>query len=178
MSLIARATSPSTQLHPISNHSRWLGPEIAVLSRAGTREDSPGTPTPDAAESCGMGRLRGDMVRPDCLTNGAARFISPPALFGQPETGGAGRHCGPVNSVRNDPMAERPRRYHVAKAADVLFNQRLVTITADDKTDGRGIAEAVMCSVPPAIANAIYDAIGVRFRDLPITAAKVREALS
>ena len=69
-------------------------------------------------------------------------------------------------------------RYYVAKARNVPLDQRLVTLTPDDgETTGRGIAEAVMCSVAPAISNAIYDAIRKRFRDLPITAEKVRGAL-
>jgi len=34
-----------------------------------------------------------------------------------------------------------------------------------------------MVGVAPAIANAIYDAIGVRIKDLPITPEKVLEVL-
>jgi CO/xanthine dehydrogenase Mo-binding subunit len=40
-----------------------------------------------------------------------------------------------------------------------------------------GIGEMTLPSVAPAIANAIYDAVGVRIRDLPITAEKVLRAL-
>ena len=42
----------------------------------------------------------------------------------------------------------------------------------------RGIGEAPCIPVAPAIANAVADAVGVRVRDLPITAAKVYEGLS
>ncbi|MCL5075224.1 MAG: molybdopterin-dependent oxidoreductase [Chloroflexi bacterium] len=42
----------------------------------------------------------------------------------------------------------------------------------------KGIGEAALNSVAAAIANAIYDAIGVRFMELPITPEKVLEALS
>jgi CO/xanthine dehydrogenase Mo-binding subunit len=41
----------------------------------------------------------------------------------------------------------------------------------------RGIGEASVIPVAPAIANAVEDAIGVRIRDLPITSEKVYAAL-
>ncbi|SMF42953.1 xanthine dehydrogenase family protein molybdopterin-binding subunit [Pseudobacteriovorax antillogorgiicola] len=42
----------------------------------------------------------------------------------------------------------------------------------------RGMAEVVMIPIAPAIANAVADATGKRFRDLPITAQQVKESLS
>jgi xanthine dehydrogenase YagR molybdenum-binding subunit len=44
-------------------------------------------------------------------------------------------------------------------------------------TDAYGIAEPANIATAPAIANAIYNAIGVRMRELPITPAKVLAAL-
>ena len=41
----------------------------------------------------------------------------------------------------------------------------------------RGIGEGPHIPVPPAIANAIVDAVGVRIRDLPITSEKVYRGL-
>jgi CO/xanthine dehydrogenase Mo-binding subunit len=41
----------------------------------------------------------------------------------------------------------------------------------------KGIGEPAAAATAPAIANALYDAIGVRIRDLPITAAKVLSAI-
>lgn len=41
----------------------------------------------------------------------------------------------------------------------------------------KGIAEAPIIPVAPAIANAIYDAVGVRIKSLPITPARIVEAL-
>jgi carbon-monoxide dehydrogenase large subunit len=41
----------------------------------------------------------------------------------------------------------------------------------------KGIGENSIVAVAPAIANAIYDAVGVRIRDLPITSEKVYRAL-
>ena len=41
----------------------------------------------------------------------------------------------------------------------------------------RGVGEPLMVPGAPAIANAIYDAIGVRFNRMPITAEEVLKAL-
>jgi len=39
------------------------------------------------------------------------------------------------------------------------------------------MAETSNVPTPPAIANAIYNAVGVRIKDLPITPDKILEAL-
>jgi len=60
------------------------------------------------------------------------------------------------------------------------FPLRIVTIETDDPHGpfgGKGIGEVGVIPVAPAIANAIYDAIGVRIRDLPITPEKILTAL-
>jgi xanthine dehydrogenase molybdenum-binding subunit len=41
----------------------------------------------------------------------------------------------------------------------------------------KGLAEMGMVSIAPAIANAIYDAVGTRFHELPMTRQKILEAL-
>ena len=41
----------------------------------------------------------------------------------------------------------------------------------------KGVGEPGLVATAPAIANAIYDAIGVRFKELPITPEKILEAL-
>jgi CO/xanthine dehydrogenase Mo-binding subunit len=41
----------------------------------------------------------------------------------------------------------------------------------------KGLGEPAMVPTAPAIANAIYHAIGIRFRQLPITREKVFEAI-
>ncbi|TRD20587.1 xanthine dehydrogenase family protein molybdopterin-binding subunit [Palleronia caenipelagi] len=79
-------------------------------------------------------------------------------------------------------------KYHVARAADIPLGgqyvrggraQELITLPPLPGTGrvGRGIAEAVMCSVPPAISNAIRDATGKRFSALPITPERIREEM-
>ncbi len=41
----------------------------------------------------------------------------------------------------------------------------------------KGVGEPANAATPPAIGNAIFDAVGIRIRDLPITPEKVLEAL-
>ncbi len=41
----------------------------------------------------------------------------------------------------------------------------------------KGVGEIALDPVPAALANAIYDAVGVRIRELPITAEKIQRAL-
>ena len=41
-----------------------------------------------------------------------------------------------------------------------------------------GAGEATNSAIPPAIGNAIFDAIGVRLRRVPFTADRVKTALS
>jgi CO/xanthine dehydrogenase Mo-binding subunit len=69
-------------------------------------------------------------------------------------------------------------RYQVALSADVpLARLNITTLGGGDDT-AKGIAEAVLCPIAPAIGNAIAHATGQRFRSLPITAADIRKALS
>jgi CO/xanthine dehydrogenase Mo-binding subunit len=47
----------------------------------------------------------------------------------------------------------------------------------EDVSDPDGIGENPITPVAAAIANAVEDAVGVRIRDLPVTAEKVHGAL-
>jgi xanthine dehydrogenase molybdenum-binding subunit len=51
------------------------------------------------------------------------------------------------------------------------------TMDAQGPFGAKGVGEPGMVPTAPAIANAIYDAIGVRIRDLPITPEKILAAL-
>ena len=41
----------------------------------------------------------------------------------------------------------------------------------------KGVGETSNVPLPPAIANAVFNAVGVRIKDLPITPAKILDAL-
>ncbi len=50
----------------------------------------------------------------------------------------------------------------------------IVETSLDDGPWGaRGVGEHVMVQTAPAIANAIHDALGIRFTDLPLSAEKI-----
>jgi len=51
------------------------------------------------------------------------------------------------------------------------------TIDPHSPFGAKGIGEAVLVPVPVAIANAVYDAVGVRIKNLPITPEKILNAL-
>jgi CO/xanthine dehydrogenase Mo-binding subunit len=51
------------------------------------------------------------------------------------------------------------------------------TIDSEGPFGAKGMAEPANNPTAPAIANAIYDAVGVRIKDLPVTAEKVLKAL-
>ncbi len=87
---------------------------------------------------------------------------------------------GPANGLWN------LNKYHVARYLDMPLDtqytpegraQELILIDPDATVPGRGIAEAVMCSIAPAISNALKDAVGVRYQSLPITPSKILRGL-
>jgi carbon-monoxide dehydrogenase large subunit len=70
--------------------------------------------------------------------------------------------------------------YRIATSADAPLETEniIVEVPQDDGPFGaRGIGEHPMVPTAPAIANAIYDALGVRIDRLPITSQRVWEAL-
>jgi CO/xanthine dehydrogenase Mo-binding subunit len=70
--------------------------------------------------------------------------------------------------------------YRVPMWSDLPLDQLTLELL-DPLTPGepaRGIAEAVLCPVPPALSNAVGNAMGKRFRSLPITPKKILEAAS
>ena len=71
-------------------------------------------------------------------------------------------------------------RYTLPRAKDVaVWRQTGEVLPALSDTDPpKGMAEVVMIAVVPAIVNAIAHATGLRFRELPVTAEKVRAALA
>lgn len=70
--------------------------------------------------------------------------------------------------------------YKIPTATDTP-EMDIVILETVPQVDGpfgvKGIAEPTMVPTAPAIANAVYDALGVRIKDLPITAEKVLTAL-
>lgn len=70
--------------------------------------------------------------------------------------------------------------YHIAAHADVPNIQAIFLPEVDDKTGPlkiKGIGELSICGSGAAVANAVYNACGVRVRDYPITLDKIIEHL-
>ena len=69
--------------------------------------------------------------------------------------------------------------YKMLTAKDVPKIEPIVIETNDPSGPfgAKGVGEPGLVPTAPAIANAIYDAVGVRIKDLPITPEKVLAAL-
>jgi xanthine dehydrogenase molybdenum-binding subunit len=69
--------------------------------------------------------------------------------------------------------------YKILTAKDVPNIEAIVVETEDPfgPFGAKGIGEPGLVPTAPAIANAIYDAVGVRIKDLPITPEKILKAL-
>jgi CO/xanthine dehydrogenase Mo-binding subunit len=113
----------------------------------------------------------GRVVQPDLLMGqyygGVAMGVGYAFLEELPQTyGGPGEGDWNLN------------RYHVPMWGDLPLDRiTLELLDPQSNEPPRGIAEAVLSPVPPALANAIANATGKRFRSLPITPKKISEAL-
>ena len=75
--------------------------------------------------------------------------------------------------------ADTFRRYHMPRITDMPL-VGTVFVESDDPVGpygAKGLAEPALTPTAPAIANAVYHAVGVRIKDLPVTADKVLAAL-
>jgi xanthine dehydrogenase molybdenum-binding subunit len=73
------------------------------------------------------------------------------------------------------------RDYKIPTAWEMGFPIDLELVETDDREGpfgAKGVGEPGLVPTAPAIANAIYDAIGVRIRDLPITPEKIVAAVA
>ncbi|MCW2244849.1 CO/xanthine dehydrogenase Mo-binding subunit [Azospirillum fermentarium] len=111
----------------------------------------------------------------------SGRVIQPDLLTGQYE-GGAAMGIG-YALLENLPLLKEGGgsgrwnldRYSVPLAGDVPLDRLTLELLGTEDANGKGIAEAVLCPIAPAIVNAIAHAVGRRFRSLPVTAADIRQ---
>jgi CO/xanthine dehydrogenase Mo-binding subunit len=82
--------------------------------------------------------------------------------------------------IKNGVVSKRNfERYNMPRITD-MPPIKSILVESDDPNGpygAKGLAEPALAPTAPAIANAIYDAVGVRINDLPITPEKVLEAL-
>jgi CO/xanthine dehydrogenase Mo-binding subunit len=71
-------------------------------------------------------------------------------------------------------------RYHLPRGSDVAVRTQTAEILPplSDGEPPKGMAEVVMIPIIAAIVNGIADAIGHRFRTLPVTPDQIQKALS
>jgi len=112
------------------------------------------------------------------------RVISPQALRGQ-MYGGIAQGVGyalfeEIRTDRGRILNAGFLDYKLPTAADLDFSIELEFVETNDPYGpfgAKGAGELGMVPTAPAIANAIYDAVGVRMHDLPMTAETVLKAL-
>jgi CO/xanthine dehydrogenase Mo-binding subunit len=109
--------------------------------------------------------------------------INPMAVAGQIEGGavqGIGRALSEEVVIRDGQILNPSlTTYLMPLAADMpTIENVLVQVPADDGPFGaRAVAEPPGFGPPAAIANAIADAVGVRLKELPLSAEKLLRAL-
>lgn len=113
------------------------------------------------------------------------KAINPMTVEGQLEGGmqqGIGYGLTEDYIINKDTGVVESDNYDTYKMPGIL-DMPETEVVIIDKPDpkgpfgAKGVGEPGMVGVAPAIANAIYDAIGVRIKDLPITPEKVLKAL-
>jgi CO/xanthine dehydrogenase Mo-binding subunit len=114
----------------------------------------------------------------------AGRILNPDAARGQVEGAmiqalGAALteklQFGPDGRIRNWSLTD----YRIPTSADVP-SMEVIFIETEDATGpygARGLGEHGIVAIPAAIANALADALGVEFFEIPITPSMVMEAL-
>jgi CO/xanthine dehydrogenase Mo-binding subunit len=69
--------------------------------------------------------------------------------------------------------------YHLPLARDCAIGQAQFNIMpAHDKEDPKGMSEVVLNPILAAITNAVADATGKRFRDLPLKSEMIKASIS
>jgi xanthine dehydrogenase molybdenum-binding subunit len=112
------------------------------------------------------------------------KVLNPPALKGQ-IYGALAQGIGyalyeELQSEKGKILNPNFRDYKIPTAQEMNFPIDLEFIETNDSFGpfgAKGVAEPGLVPTAPAISNAIYDAVGIRIRDLPITPDKILSAL-
>ena len=107
------------------------------------------------------------------------RAINPKLLEGQIE---GGAYMAYTTSLYEELVLEHGtilnsdlKDYKIAGSLDVPALKTIILETPfkDGPYGAKGVGEGGVISPSPAIGNAVFDAVGIRFHDLPITAEKI-----
>jgi len=114
----------------------------------------------------------------------AGKVVNPPCAEGQAE-GGLVQGLGYAlyeNVIREGGRVMNPRlsTYIIPSIRDIPARLKTVLLEAAEPLGpygARGIGEITLTPVAPALLNAVHDAIGIRFCNIPLTPEKTLEAL-
>jgi CO/xanthine dehydrogenase Mo-binding subunit len=112
------------------------------------------------------------------------KAINPDLIMTQIEGGAVHGMSSAFEALRFDeagqPLNPNLVDYRIAAATDIpkeIHGGFVETPLDDGPWGARGVGEHVMVPTAPAMANAIYSALGIRFNDLPLSAEKIYLAL-
>jgi CO/xanthine dehydrogenase Mo-binding subunit len=112
------------------------------------------------------------------------KAINPDLILTQIEGGAVHGMSSAFEALKFDekgqPLNPNMVDYRIATVMDVpqeIHGDFVETPLEDGPWGARGVGEHVMVQTAPAIANAINDALGIRFSDLPLSAEKIFLAL-
>jgi carbon-monoxide dehydrogenase large subunit len=112
------------------------------------------------------------------------KAINPDLIMTQIEGGAVHGMSSAFEAIKFDdsgrPLNPNLVDYRIAAATDIpkeIHGDYVETPLEDGPWGARGVGEHVMVPTAPAMANAIYDALGIRFSDLPLSAEKIYLAL-
>ncbi len=112
------------------------------------------------------------------------KAINPDLIMTQIEGGAVHGMSSAFEGLKYDqqgrPLNPNLVDYRISTAADIpheIHGGFVETPLEDGPWGARGVGEHVMVPTAPAMANAIYDALGIRFSDLPLSAETVFLAL-
>jgi CO/xanthine dehydrogenase Mo-binding subunit len=108
------------------------------------------------------------------------KAINPDLIMTQIEGGAVHGMSSAFEALKFDekgrPLNANMVDYRIATAMDVpgeIHGDFVETPLDDGPWGARGVGEHVMVQTAPAIANAIYDALGIRFSELPLSSEKI-----
>ncbi|MDR7855634.1 molybdopterin cofactor-binding domain-containing protein [Tissierella sp.] len=113
----------------------------------------------------------------------AGRAVNPQLLEGQMDGGfamGLGYALFEDLNIENGKMKNNKfSKYLIPTAMDMIDIKNIIVEDPESTAPygAKGIGEPVMIPIAPAILNAIYDAIGVRIKELPVTPEKLMKAI-
>ncbi len=117
------------------------------------------------------------------LVQDVGRAVNPKLIEGQMDGGFAMAQgyalLEDLNIVKGEIKHHNFTKYLIPTALDAVEVKKIIVEDPESSAPfgAKGIGEPVMIPVAPAILNAIYDAVGVRITEIPVTPEKLLKAI-